>query len=91
MSLCVNYLILVMQDERYQHVGKLEKGKVRILYAIFQQLCKVWDHFEKKGKKIILHFKKKNKKNDFLRKKSRPIILFYRWRNFNLYDKGNHT
>ena len=40
---------------------------------------------------MILHFKKKNKKNDFLRKKSRPIILFYRWRNFNLYDKGNHT
>lgn len=65
MSLCVNYLILVMQDERYQHVGKLEKGKVRILYAVFQHLCKVWDHFKKRGKNLFYILRKKIRKMIF--------------------------
>lgn len=67
MSLCVNYLILVVQYdyERYQHVGKLEKGKVRILYAIFQHLCKVWDHFEEKRKNLFYNLRKKIRKMTF--------------------------
>ena len=63
MSQCVNYLILVMQYDyiRYQHVGKLEKCKVRMLYDIFQNLCKVWDHFKEKRKNLLYNFRKKKK------------------------------
>ena len=54
-----------MQDERYQHVGKLEKGKVRILYAVFQHLCKVWDHFKKREKNLFYILRKKIRKMIF--------------------------
>ena len=48
-----------------KHVGKLEKGKVRILYAIFQHLCKVWDHFEEKRKNLFYNLRKKIRKMTF--------------------------